>query len=320
MSVKRMRLFVGAFLATFLWGSAFPCVKMGYGWLGIAAEDTGSQMVFAGLRFFFAGFIVLAVRSIGKCVAGRWLSYSGKAAAERRVRMTGKQMPEREMPSGAWKLLLALALTQTFLQYFFYYIGLAHVSGTKGSIMNSMGTLFTVVFGMLYFKNKPDMCKILGVAVGMAGVLTACFSGIGGAISLRGEGALFLSAVFIAVGNIINKKASEKLEPMLVTGCHLGIGGFLLLLVGIIMGGSIHIGDWKMTLLLAYMVFISAAGFGIWSYLLRHNPVEQVAVFMFLTPVFGTILSGIVLGDSLGLPVLAALGMVCAGIVMVQRE
>lgn len=309
-----MRLFVGAFLATFLWGSAFPCVKTGYEWLDIAKSDTGSQMFFAGIRFFLAGVLVLAV---SKCVAWHRMTHGNAAHSDAESAAHGDV---GKAASGAWKLLLSLALTQTFLQYFFYYIGLAHVSGTKGSIMNSMGTLFTVVFGMLYFKNKPDMCKVLGVAVGMAGVLTACFSGIGGAVSLRGEGALLLSAVFIAVGNIINKKASEKLDPMLVTGCHLGIGGILLLLVGIIMGGSIHINDWKTALLLAYMVFISAAGFGIWSYLLRHYPVEQVAVFMFLTPVFGTILSGIVLGDSLGLPVLAALGMVCVGIVMVQRE
>lgn len=298
MPVKKIRLFVGAFLATFLWGSAFPCVKTGYEWMRMAADDTGSQMFFAGIRFFLAGVLMLAAWG---CAAGGRRSCSGKDS------------------SGAWKLLVALALTQTFLQYFFYYIGLAHVSGTKGSIMNSMGTLFTVVFGMLYFKNRPDIQKILGVAVGMAGVLTACFSGIGGAVSLRGEGALLLSAVFIAIGNIINKRAAEKLDPALVTGCHLGLGGLLLLLVGVFMGGSISVSDWKTVLLLAYMVFISAAGFGIWSYLLKHEPVEKVAVFMFLTPVFGTILSEAVLGESLGLAVFVALGMVCAGIVMVQK-
>lgn len=317
MPVKKIRLFAGAFLATFLWGSAFPCIKTGYEWMGIAADDTGSQMFFAGIRFFLAGILVLAV---WRCVNGFRLPCPGNAKTGDHKAVSGKGAASAgEVLSGAWKLLLSLALTQTFLQYFFYYVGLAHVSGMKGSIMNSMGTLFTVVFGMLYFKNKPDMCKVLGVAVGMAGVLTACFSGIGGAVSIRGEGALLLSAVFIAVGNIINKKAAEKLDPMLVTGCHLGIGGVLLLLVGIFMGGSICVSDWKTAILLTYMVFISAAGFGIWSYLLRHYPVEKVAVFMFLTPVFGTILSGIILGESLGLPVLAALGMVCAGIVMVQK-
>lgn len=296
--MKQSRLFAGAFLATFLWGSAFPCVKIGYEWMQISGSDTGSQMVFAGFRFLMAGLAVLLVGSL----------------REKRI-----LLPEKEKSGESLRLLFLLALTQTFLQYFFYYIGLAHVSGTKGSIMNSLGTLFTVILGIIVFKDRPGMGKIAGVFLGMAGVLSACLSGIGGGISLAGEGALFLSAVFIAVGNIVNKKASERMNPLLVTGWHLSLGGLLLLMAGVCMGGSLHIPDVRSGLLMAYMIFISAAGFGIWSALLRRYPVENVAVFLFLTPVFGTLMSGAFLGEQLGAPVWAALVMVCAGIVLVQR-
>lgn len=296
--MKQSRLFAGAFLATFLWGSAFPCVKIGYEWMHIQGNDTGGQMVFAGVRFLIAGLVVLITGSI----------------AARKV-----LLPEREHRRESCRILFLLALTQTFLQYFFYYIGLAHVSGTKGSIMNSLGTLFTVVFGMIYFKNRPGVGKLAGVLIGMAGVVSACLSGIGGGISLAGEGALFLSAVFIAVGNIVNKKASVQMNPMLVTGSHLSCGGLMLLVTGICLGGSFAIADVQSGLLMAYMVFISAAGFGIWSYLLKHYKVENVAVFMFLTPIFGTLMSALILGEQLGLSVWAALVMVCVGIVLVQR-
>lgn len=296
--MKQSRLFAGAFLATFLWGSAFPCVKIGYEWMQISGSDTGSQMVFAGFRFLMAGLAVFLAGSL----------------REKRI-----LLPEKEKSGESLRLLFLLALTQTFLQYFFYYIGLAHVSGTKGSIMNSLGTLFTVILGIIVFKDRPGVRKIAGVFLGMAGVLFACLSGIGGGISLAGEGALFLSAVFIAVGNIVNKKASERMNPLLVTGWHLSLGGLLLLMAGVCMGGSLHIPDVRSGLLMAYMIFISAAGFGIWSALLRCYPVENVAVFLFLTPVFGTLMSGAFLGEQLGAPVWAALVMVCAGIVLVQR-
>ena len=36
-----------------LWGSAFPCVKIGYELFSIT--DAGSQILFAGYRFFMAG-------------------------------------------------------------------------------------------------------------------------------------------------------------------------------------------------------------------------------------------------------------------------
>nr|MBP3599396.1 DMT family transporter [Eubacterium sp.] len=298
--MKRATLFLGAFLATFLWGSAFPCIKIGYQWMNIASSDTGSQMLFAGMRFFVAGLLVLLVGSIG----------SKKVLVPQRE--SGRLSP--------WWILWLLALTQTFLQYFFYYIGLAHVSGTKGSIMNAMGTLFTVLIGMIYFRNKPGICKMAGVGIGMSGVVVACFSGIGKGVSWLGEGALLISAVFIAIGNIVNKKASESQNPMLVTGWHLLLGGGMLVITGIGMDGFVEIADIHSGMLMAYLIFISAAGFGIWSYLLRHNPVENVAIFMFLTPVFGTLLSSILLREKMNQIVWISLIMVCLGIFMVQQE
>ena len=42
-----------ALLCCALWGSAFPCVKIGYELFHI--EGAGSQILFAGYRFFMAG-------------------------------------------------------------------------------------------------------------------------------------------------------------------------------------------------------------------------------------------------------------------------
>ena len=38
-----------------LWGSAFPCVKIGYEMFQV--EGAGSQILFAGYRFFLAGVL-----------------------------------------------------------------------------------------------------------------------------------------------------------------------------------------------------------------------------------------------------------------------
>ena len=42
-----------------LWGSAFPCVKIGYEMLDI--KGTGSQILFAGCRFFLAVIFALVI-------------------------------------------------------------------------------------------------------------------------------------------------------------------------------------------------------------------------------------------------------------------
>ena len=44
-----------ASICCMLWGSAFSCVKIGYSLMNITTNDSGSQLVFGGIRFFVAG-------------------------------------------------------------------------------------------------------------------------------------------------------------------------------------------------------------------------------------------------------------------------
>ena len=44
--------------ACLLWGSAFPCVKIGYGLFGFGSADVASIIAFAGARFLISGAIV----------------------------------------------------------------------------------------------------------------------------------------------------------------------------------------------------------------------------------------------------------------------
>ena len=101
-----------ALLCCFLWGSAFPGIKTGYRLLAIASDDSGAQLLFAGVRFMLAGvFVVL----LGSLRARRFLALR-KSAVPR---------------------ALVLTATQTVGQYIFFYIGLAHASGVRCSIVGA---------------------------------------------------------------------------------------------------------------------------------------------------------------------------------------
>ena len=39
-----------ALIATALWGSAYPTVKLGMEWFGITPDDSASKLLFAGVR------------------------------------------------------------------------------------------------------------------------------------------------------------------------------------------------------------------------------------------------------------------------------
>ena len=48
-----------------LWGSAFPCIKIGCGMFDIDSASTSSQILFAGLRF---GGLFFCQNMDGRCV------------------------------------------------------------------------------------------------------------------------------------------------------------------------------------------------------------------------------------------------------------
>ena len=111
---------------------------------------------------------------------------------------------------------------------------------------------------------------------------------------------------------------------MLLSGWQFVIGGLVLLGIGLGMGGQLHPQAIAPAVgLIAYMGFISAMAYSLWARLLSVNPVSRVSVFGFMNPVFGVALSALLLGegaDTNPFVFLAALSLVCLGIVLVNRD
>ena len=70
------------------------------------------------------------------------------------------------------------------------------------------------------------------------------------------------------------------------------------------------------------MGVLSAVAYTIWSILTKYNPVASVTIYGFLNPVFGVLLSALLLGEqnqAFTVYGLAALVLVCLGIFLVNR-
>ena len=288
-----------ATLCCLLWGSAYPSIKSGYLLFNISAIDISSKIVFAGYRFTMAGLLVLI---LAKIFGQKLFAFSKKDFLN----------------------LVILGIIQTTLQYIFFYIGLANTTGVKGSIMNSMGTFFSVFLAHYIYKNdKLSIEKIAGCIVGFIGVMIVNFSSdlLNFSFNFKGEGFVIIASFMFSVAAIYGKKLTQSLDVMIVTGYSLFIGGVLLTLIGISFGGSVNNFTLSSSLLLGYMVLLSSVAFTLWSLLLKYNKVGSVSVFIFLTPIFGVILSAIFLGETiLELKNVFALVLVCLGIWMVNKE
>lgn len=288
-----------ASLCCLLWGSAYPSIKEGYILFNIAAEDIPAKIVFAGYRFIIAGVIVLIIARI----------YGVKI-----FNLNKKNILE----------LFILGVTQTTMQYIFFYVGLANTSGVKGSIMNSTGTFFSVILAhYIYTNDKLNMQKIIGCIMGFIGVMIVNFNTglLKFSFSFLGEGFVIIAALIFSAGAIYGKRLTKSMDVMVVTGYNLFIGGLILAMLGISLGGTVHHFTASSSLLLIYMAVLSSASFSLWTMLLKYNKVGPISIFNFLIPVFGTILSSIFLGENiLEVKNIIALILVCLGIWLVNKE
>src|SRR5699024_11173310 len=116
--------------------------------------------------------------------------------------------------------LLMLGLAQTGLQYYFFYNGVAVVSGIKSAILNSVGNFWVVIFAhFIYTNDRLNMGKILGLIAGFAGIVIVNWqpqTTIGWVFSFRGEGFLVLAGLTSAVGTFWAKSLSKTLNPLTI--------------------------------------------------------------------------------------------------------
>ena len=272
--------------AMFLWGSAIPTIKTTYLELGIGASDTGQKILVAGIRFFMAGIITLIY----------FLIFDKNY---------------KDFKKLDWKFVIILGLIQTSIQYLFYYIGLSNTFGVKSSIIQAANSFIVVIFSALLLpEDKINSKMILALVIGTIGIIiTNTGKPIGGqAMKLTGEGFIIVSTSINALCTVLVRKYGKGMNGYLLTGLQFFVGSIILIIVGRSLSGGWISFTSKAAILLVYAAFISATAFTIWTLVLQKHSANEFGIYKLFIPLFGSILSVIVLGEVFTLRL--ALGMV----------
>lgn len=286
---------LAAIFCTLLWGTAFPFIKLGYQAFEVAEGDAGSMLLFAGLRFSLAGLMVLCAFGISQ---------------KRFARLEKTEL----------KAVLLLGTVQTAAQYFFTYVGISSTTGANTSIITACASFITVLAAPFFFRSdRLTALKILGCAMGFGGVLTINGGGGFSLDTLFGDVMIFFSTVFAAGGNLIAKRVTQNRSPVKVTAYQLLFGGTVLTVLGLIWGGRLNLANARGVLILLWLAFVSAVAFSVWTALLKAHEASKISVFNLLVPVFGTVLSGLLLGENIfRIETLVSLILISCGIVFVN--
>nr|WP_051055739.1 DMT family transporter [Kitasatospora sp. SID7827] len=257
-----------------LWGSGFVVSK-------IVVEDV-PHSVAATLRFGSGAVVLLLILPL--ILPGR----AGIRKAEIRP--------------------LAIAgLLGVFLYNAVLFFGLTYAPAVDGAIIVPiLSPILTTAAALLLRWEKAQWHRVAGLAVGAAGAVLF-FLGVagagGGRDRLLGELAYVVAAVSWAAYTMIGKRILVHIEPVRATAYSMAFGSLVLAALaapdyGDVDWGGLSAGFWWT---MAFLVFGPTA----LAYALFYRGVREVgpttaSVLMFLVPVSGTLLSFLLLDESIG--------------------
>lgn len=300
---KALPLILQAALCCLLWATAIPTLKISYSLLNIAKTDIFNRLVLAGMRFLIAGILI-----------GIYLYIVNKEITI----VKGKQ----------WKTVIIFGLLNTTIQYLFFYIGVANTGAIKGVLIDTSKPLMIFVLAHFMTSNeKMSVAKIAGLTMGIIGIIIANFEDVvnGGLdfhVTFLGEGFLIIASLSYAFAALYGKKAM-KIIPSIVLNMHqFIIGSILLLSIGLIGAKGYHLNfTGNAVLLLLYSSILSAVAFVVWYQLIHKYGASSVSIYIFLIPVFGSIISSIIFPDEqFSINILISLILMSVGVYLVNRQ
>jgi len=229
------------------------------------------------------------------------------------------------LPAGQMKHGVALGLLFGG-QFLLLYWGLSFTDASRGIILVFCQPLATAV--MAHFTLPDDRlhtAKAVGLCMSFVGLVTVFGSRSAtlGELHWIGDAMMLTTGLLWAANNIYIKKFVENtsISHFQTLFAHLFFSIPLLVCgtLGLEWGMEFSPQPAALSALVYQCVVVAFIGYLLWFRLLQRYQASRLVSFMFLTPLFGVILSGLILGESLTLSLWIGLGLVAAGIYLVNR-
>lgn len=234
-----------------------------------------------------------------------------------RIRGIPLTLPRAAVPSGILVgCLFALEFMVLFSALDFTTVSRASV------IFYSMPVWLALASHFLLPGDPMTKIKAAGLLMAMAGVALALLDRSDTTASLVGDLMALTSAVcWAAIALCVKLTPLKSVPPAQQLMCQVLISAPILLFVAMLTGDLLRDPQPIHYAGMAFQIIaIASLGFLVWFWLLTIYPASAVASFSFLSPVFAVILGWLLLDEHVGPQVWAALGLVSAGIYLINRR
>ena len=203
--------------------------------------------------------------------------------------------------------------------FVFYNIAMGYTTAARGSLALSTLPLWTMVVAALLGAEPLTGRKTLGVVIAVAGVALALAAGLGTAPdgAWRGDLIMVGATLCMAFYNVWSRPFIARSSPLGFVTYSMSAGAVCLVFVVSVSGNfpitqSFTAEQWIAVIYLG--VFGGAAAFFLWVLALRMTTPTRVANTMTVNPIAASLLAAVIVGEPIGLNLVAGLIAVAIGI------
>ncbi|QGQ46170.1 DMT family transporter [Metabacillus sediminilitoris] len=201
----------------------------------------------------------------------------------------------RKPKNREWLYIILGAFLSIFVHHYFISEGLAKTSAANGGLILGLGPMLTAILSIVLLKRKPSIIRLVGFLLGGVGVSFTVLAGSGGIHNASsGDFEVFLAILSQAFSFILIKKASETLDPLLLTGYMLLFGSAMLFVTSLLIEpnglASLQHGSpfiWLMFIFSA--VLATALGNMVYNYVIGQIGAAETSIFLNLSTFFSLI-------------------------------
>ena len=198
-----------------------------------------------------------------------------------------------------WPRLALIAALAATIQGALIFNGLKDLPASTATLLIQLQVPFAVLCAWAVGRDRPDLRRLAGIAVALAGVVLVA----GAPAAAAGWPALLvaLGSMSWAAGQAVMQVCARDAGRILTAGIGLAALPQLVLASALLEHGQVTAlltatpGQWAAVLTFSLGGF--ALAYTIWYGLLRRHPMDRVVPFMLLMPVIGVAFSAVALGE-----------------------
>gem|GEM_PF-877494 len=204
------------------------------------------------------------------------------------------------------------------------FSALARIPASMNAVLVATNVIFITVIAAFVLKEKLYARKVFFILIAAGGAVLVIFNqGFSFSGTFRPQGSLFslAGALSFSIYTVMGKQILERNEPIIITTLSLFSGAVLLTILTAFSTGFSDFSQldgrtWT------YVLIVGAGMIGLayplWFFALKKVKASHIAVFIYLTPVFATVLSYFILKETFSWLFYLGTACILGGIILIN--